>query len=191
MLVAPVACLLSCHSPVEGTWTLSPHSPALPGVLLGQTVQQPSPNQAQGIRRPSEGRSAPGVRVPDAHRPPALWSVLLSTIWRPPAPWPGPCSHLPALGRPCVCTWSWAPPPPRGFPAVGAVVCSGAWGVPFPPQVPLAAFCLLPGGASVPAAPGECPVVGPSPHGPGRLLWRPHRLQARPPRALERQGHTL
>lgn len=80
MLVAPVACLLSCRSPVEGTWTLSPHSPALPGVLLGQTVQQPSPHQAQGIRRPSEGRSVPGVRVPDAHTPPALRSVLRSTI---------------------------------------------------------------------------------------------------------------
>ena len=50
---------------------------------------------------------------------------------------------------------------------------SGAWGAPLPPQLPRAAFCLLLGGTGVPAAPGGCPVVGPSSHGPGRLLWSP------------------
>ena len=109
----------------------------------------------------------PRVRVPGAPRPRRPGQRLLSAVC------PAACPRLPAPGGRRACTWSWASPPPRDFPAVGAVVSSGAWGAPLPPQLPRAAFCLLLGGTGVPAAPGGCPVVGPSSHGPGRLLWSP------------------
>lgn len=181
----PVACCLSCRLPVEGTWTLSPHSPALLGSSRGQTVQQPSPRQAQGVRRPSDGRSVPRVRVPGAPRPPALQSVLpkrhLSGGLLPPA-------ALALLSPYCigrtVCLHVELGSSPTPWLSCRGCHCL-LWSVRCPPPSPAAgrdrrASCSrgMPcGGALTPRA-WPAPLV-------------PRRLPARLPWAPERQGHTL
>ena len=168
---------LSRRSPVRGTWTLSPPPPALPGVL-----PPPGPGDQEALRR---------VRVPEAHRPPALWSVLSAVRLAASCP-----AALGPLSPPCtgqtLCLHAELGSSPAPWLSCRGCRCL-LWsvGCPLPSPGALAAFCLLLGGTSVPAAPGKRPAVGPSPHGPGWLLWRPCRLQARLPWAPERQGHTL
>ena len=151
----------------------------------------PPPTRPRGSGGPSEGRSVPRVRVPEAHRPPALWSVLSAVRLAASCP-----AALGPLSPPCtgqtLCLHAELGSSPAPWLSCRGCRCL-LWsvGCPLPSPGALAAFCLLLGGTSVPAAPGKRPAVGPSPHGPGWLLWRPCRLQARLPWAPERQGHTL
>ena len=171
MLVAPVASRLSCRLPVEGTWTLSPLSPALPGSSRGRQFSSPPPARPRGsgglrltgVRLGSGSRAHPGPRRPGQR--------LLSAVC--PAASPRPAA-LALLAPPCSGRTVFLHEELGSSPAPW-LSCRGCrcvlWSVGCPPPSP--AFCLLLGGTGVPAAPGGCPAVGPSPHGPGRLLWSP------------------